>query len=65
MGDSIPLSWAVSVGISWFGVCPTRGERSTHRYGWHERDLQDLPAQGASVMLKLRMAALALLQQDV
>ncbi|RNJ47951.1 transposase family protein [Methylocystis hirsuta] len=37
------------------GVCPDCGKRSTHRHGWHERQLQDLPAQGAPATVKLRL----------
>ncbi|MGB5087386.1 MAG: transposase family protein [Methylocystis silviterrae] len=29
------------------GACPDCRKRSIHRHGWHERHLQDLPAQGA------------------
>jgi transposase len=38
-----------------FGVCPDCGRQSSHRHGWHERRLQDLPAQGAAVTVKLRI----------
>jgi len=38
-----------------FGVCPDCGTQSSHRHGWHERHLQDLPAQGAGVTVKLRI----------
>jgi len=38
-----------------FGVCPDCGTQSLHRHGWHERNLQDLPAQGAGVTVKLRI----------
>jgi hypothetical protein len=37
------------------GVCPDRGKQSMRRHGWHERHLQDLPAQGVGVIVKLRM----------
>ena len=37
------------------GDCPDCGQRSAHRNGWHEGQLKDLPAQGASATLKLRM----------
>ena len=37
------------------GSCPSCGKWSTSRHGWHERHLQDLPAQGAGVTVKLRM----------
>src|SRR5271157_4681897 len=31
------------------------GVIASHRHGWHERHLQDLPAQGAAVTVKLRI----------
>ena len=34
---------------------PDCGKRSIHRHGWHERYLQDLPAQGAPATVKLRL----------
>ncbi len=37
------------------GVCPDCGSQSSHRHGWHRRHLQDLPAQGAGVNVKLRI----------
>jgi transposase len=37
------------------GACPGCGKRSIHRHGWHERYLQDLPAQGAPATVKLRL----------
>jgi len=37
------------------GCCPDCGKPSSCRHGWHERCLQDLPAQGAGVTVKLRM----------
>ena len=36
-------------------VCPDCGKQSERRHGWHERYLQDLPAQGAAVSVKLRI----------
>ncbi len=36
-------------------MCPDCGKQSSHRHGWHERHLQDLPAQGAGVNVKLRI----------
>ena len=47
--------WTILALTEGLGVCPSCGGRSTHRHGWHERHLQDLPAQKASVTLKLRM----------
>jgi len=37
------------------GVCPDCGKQAERRHGWHERHLQDLPAQGAAVTVKLRI----------
>ena len=37
------------------GICPDCGRQSLHRHGWHERHLQDLPAQGAAVTVELRI----------
>ena len=36
--------------------CPACGTRSSRRHGWCVRHLQDLPAQGATVKLMLRVA---------
>lgn len=47
--------WLISAIAIGSGVCPDCGARSTRRHGWHERHLQDLPAQGASVTVKLRL----------
>jgi len=47
--------WLISAMAIGSGVCPDCGARSTRRHGWHERHLQDLPAQGASVTVKLRL----------
>jgi len=47
--------WLVSAVTIGAGVCPDCGKRSTRRYGWHERQLQDLLAQGAPVTVNLRL----------
>ena len=47
--------WLISAAAVGSGVCPDCGKRSTRRHGWHERHLQDLPAQGAPVTVKLRL----------
>jgi len=47
--------WLISAVATGTGICPDCGKRSTRRYGWHERHLQDLPAQGAPVTVKLRL----------
>ena len=44
--------WRSATGIA---VCPDSGKQSSHRHGWHERHLQDLPAQGAAVTVELRI----------
>ncbi len=45
--------WLISAAAVGSGVCPDCGRRSARRHGWHERHLQDLPAQGAPVAVKL------------
>ena len=47
--------WLISAAAVGSGVCPDCGKRSKRRYGWHERHLQDLPAQVAPVAVKLRL----------
>lgn len=47
--------WRISAAAVGSGVCPDCGRRSTRRHGWHERLLQDLPAQGAPVVVTLRL----------
>jgi transposase len=47
--------WLISAMAIGSGFCPDCGKRSTRRYGWHERHLQDLPAQGAPVAVKLHL----------
>jgi len=47
--------WLISAVGDGSGVCPDRGKRSSRRHGWHERHLQDLPAQGSTVTVKLRL----------
>ena len=42
-------------GRRWARRLPDCGRQSLHRHGWHERHLQDLPAQGAAVAVKLRI----------
>ena len=63
LGQGIRVLTAERIGGQWLisgvaggsGVCPDCRKRSTRRYGWHERHLQDLPAQGAPVTVKLRL----------
>jgi len=47
--------WLISAVGDGSGVCPDRKKRSSRRHGWHERHLQDLPAQGSTVTVKLRL----------
>jgi transposase len=47
--------WLISAAAIGSGICPVCGRISTRRHGWHERRLQDLPAQGAAVTVKLRL----------
>src|SRR5450432_3484628 len=47
--------WVVSAIGQASGSCPGCGDRSTHRHGWHERGVQDLPVQGMAVIVKLRV----------
>lgn len=47
--------WIVLARHEASGGCPDCGKPSSSRHGWHERRLQDLPAQGAGVTVKLRM----------
>jgi hypothetical protein len=47
--------WLISAVAIASGGCFDCGRRSTHRHGWHERHLQDLPAQETPVAVKLRV----------
>jgi transposase len=47
--------WMILAAGDGVGVCPDCGKQSERRHGWHERYLQDLPAQGAAVTVKLRL----------
>ena len=47
--------WVILAVGDGVGACPDCGTESTHRHGWHARHLQDLPAQGAAVSVKLRI----------
>ena len=53
--DQVYGQWMISAAGDGIGVCPDCGRQSFHRHGWHERRLQDLPAQGAPVAVKLRI----------
>jgi zinc-finger of transposase IS204/IS1001/IS1096/IS1165 len=47
--------WMLSALGSGTRSCPGCGMASTSRHSWHDRQLQDLPAEGVSVTLKLRL----------
>jgi transposase len=47
--------WVVSASGAGTPLCPACGKTSSSRHSWHNRQLQDLPAQGAPVVLKLRL----------
>ena len=49
-------SWVVSAAGPAFGICPDCGRRTRNRHGWSNRSLQDLPAQGKTVTVKLRLS---------
>ena len=53
--ERIDGRWIILARREELGSCPSCGKRSTSRHGWHERRLQDLPAQGAGVTVTLRM----------
>ena len=47
--------WMILAAGDGVAICPDCGKQSERRHGWHERYLQDLPAQGAAVTVKLRL----------
>uniref|UniRef100_UPI00353054F2 transposase family protein n=1 Tax=Martelella sp. NC20 TaxID=2740298 RepID=UPI00353054F2 len=49
-------NWIVSTEAKPVGMCPDCGMRNRHRHGWHSRCLQDLPAQGQVVKIKLALS---------
>lgn len=49
-------AWIVSAMTAGGGRCPGCGLESNLRHGWYVRQLQDLPVQGARVILRLRLA---------
>ena len=53
--EQIDGQWMILAVGDGDGVCPDCGSQSMHRHGWHQRHLQDLPAQGAGVNVKLRI----------
>ncbi len=48
--------WVVSAAGPAFGICPDCGRRTRNRHGWSNRSLQDLPVQGKTVTVKLRLS---------
>ena len=55
--ERIDGRWIILARREELGSCPACGKRSTSRHGWHERRLQDLPAQGAGVTVTLACGA--------
>jgi len=53
--ERIDGRWIILARREELGSCPDCGKRSASHHGWHERHLQDLPAQGADVRVTLRM----------
>ena len=50
---TIDDGWIVSAARSPIGICPDCGGRSRSWHGWSNRSLQDLPAQGKPVTVRL------------
>ncbi|MQW15686.1 ISL3 family transposase [Sinorhizobium meliloti] len=48
--------WVVSAAGPASGICPDCGRRTRNRHGWSNRSLQDLPVQGKTVTVKLRLS---------
>lgn len=63
LGPEVESVDALRLGAGWLGSaigrgdrrCPDCGDISTSHHSWHDRQLQDLPVQGARVTLKLRL----------
>ncbi|NGO54784.1 ISL3 family transposase [Mesorhizobium camelthorni] len=49
-------NWVVSAAGPAFGICPDCSRRTRNRHGWFNRSLQDLPVQGKTVTVKLRLS---------
>lgn len=49
-------SWVVSAAGPAFGICPDCRRRTRHRHGWFNRNLRDLPVEGKTVTVKLRLS---------
>src|SRR5271157_4543025 len=54
--ERIDGGWAVSATMKDGGHCPACDTRSSRRHGSYVRHLQDLPAQGAAVRLRVNLA---------
>ncbi len=54
--EQVDGGWTVSATLMDGGRCPACDATSTRRHGWYVRHLQDLPAQGAAVRLRLKLA---------
>jgi transposase len=54
--ERVDGGWTVSATLMDGGRCPSCDAKSTQRHGWYVRHLQDLPAQGAAVRLRLKLA---------
>ena len=54
--ERIDGNWVVSATLNGCRRCPACDVRSRSRHGWYVRRLQDLPAQGAAVKLRLKLA---------
>src|SRR5271165_7281325 len=54
--ERIDGGWAVSATMKDGGRCPACDTRSSRRHGSYVRHLQDLPAHGAVVRLRLKLA---------
>jgi hypothetical protein len=54
--ERIEGGWAVSATMNDYGRCPACDTRSSRRHGWYIRRLQDMPAQGVAVGVRLKLA---------
>ena len=54
--ERVDGGWTVSATLLDAGRCPACDAKSTQRHGWYVRHLQDLPAQGAAVRLRLKLS---------
>src|ERR1700722_5454137 len=54
--ERVEGGWVVAATMSDSGRCPACGTRSSRSHGWYIRRLQDMPAQGAAVGVRLKLA---------